>query len=150
MFWVRTAHFTFLIAGTLLVFIPVSVLSNGVGPSVNFGSARWAGFPLLVLAWVTIACATWSPSAEAEVSRLPTTHRANWSLRASTASFAARSIWGCSSWRSLRRYRPRRRCSLATQSSWRLLITSSKGIMKVRLFGDAYARYRKSVPRWPA
>jgi protein-S-isoprenylcysteine O-methyltransferase Ste14 len=43
MLWLRTALFTLLVPGTVLVVVPVGLLATGLGPSLHLGPARWVG-----------------------------------------------------------------------------------------------------------
>jgi protein-S-isoprenylcysteine O-methyltransferase Ste14 len=57
MIWLRTALFTLLVPGTVLVFVPAALLSSGVGPSLNLGPARWGGLlPIGVGLAVILTC----------------------------------------------------------------------------------------------
>ena len=49
MLWLRTALFTLVVPGTVVVFVPVALLATGVGPSFRFGPVRWVGLAPLVI-----------------------------------------------------------------------------------------------------
>ena len=49
MLWLRTALFTLLVPGTVLVLIPAGLLATGLGPSFTLGPARWVGLVPLAL-----------------------------------------------------------------------------------------------------
>jgi protein-S-isoprenylcysteine O-methyltransferase Ste14 len=54
MLWLRTALFTLLVPGAVLVLVPAALLASGLGPPLNFGPARWAGLLPLVLGLTAI------------------------------------------------------------------------------------------------
>jgi protein-S-isoprenylcysteine O-methyltransferase Ste14 len=57
MLWLRTALFTILVPGTVLLFVPAALVVSGVGPRFDLGSARYAGLvPLLLGLAVIAAC----------------------------------------------------------------------------------------------
>jgi len=43
MLWLRTALFTLLIPGTVLVLLPAALVATDLGPTLHLGPARWVG-----------------------------------------------------------------------------------------------------------
>jgi protein-S-isoprenylcysteine O-methyltransferase Ste14 len=55
MLWLRTALFTLIVPGTVLVFVPATLLASGFGWRFDPGAARWVGLLPLVLGLAVIA-----------------------------------------------------------------------------------------------
>ena len=57
MLWVRTAVFTILVPGTVLVLLPLALVASGLGPRLDLGPARYSGLvPLLARLAVILSC----------------------------------------------------------------------------------------------
>src|SRR5688572_22852946 len=57
MLWLRTALFTLLVPGTVLVLVPAALLATGRGPSLDLGPARWVGLlPIALGSAVILVC----------------------------------------------------------------------------------------------
>ena len=54
MLWMRTALFTILVPGTVLIFAPYALLAAELGPRLDLGLIRWLGLPPLSMGLVVI------------------------------------------------------------------------------------------------
>ena len=152
MLWLRTALFTLLAPGTVLVLVPGLLLVSGVGPSLGLGPARWVGLPLVVLGMAAIATcfvdfirrgrgtpAPYDPPRELVVAGLYRYVRnpqyvGVFFVSIGEALFFDKAI--------LLGY-----AALLT-IAYHLFVTIYEEPTLARLFGESYARYRESVPRW--
>ena len=59
MLWMRTALFTIVVPGTVLLFVPYGLLAAELGPSVDLGLIRWFGLlPLSIGLVIILYCFT--------------------------------------------------------------------------------------------
>jgi protein-S-isoprenylcysteine O-methyltransferase Ste14 len=152
MLWLRTALFTLLVPGTVLVLVPAALLATGLGPSLNLGPVRWVGLlPLTLGLAVILVCfvefvrrgrgtpAPYDPPRELVVAGLYRYVRnpqyvgvllvvvgealvAESPLLLGYAAFLA--------------------------SAYHLFVRYHEEPTLGRLFGESYSRYRAAVPRW--
>lgn len=152
MLWLRTALFTILVPGTVLVFVPAALVISGVGPRFDLGPARYAGpVPLLLGLAVIAACfadfvrrgrgtpAPYDPPRELVVAGLYRFVRNPQYLGvllvvAGEALLTGRAV--------LLAY------AALLAAGYHAFVVWHEEPALGRLFGPAYARYRDAVPRW--
>ena len=152
MLWWRTALFTLLVPGTVLVLVPGALLATGLGPSLNVGPARWIGLlPLAFGLGVISTCfvafirrgrgtpAPYDPPRELVVTGLYRFVRnpqyVGVLLVTVGEALLAESVIlvGYTAFLAV---------------AYHLFVLHYEEPTLHRLFGDAYAHYREEVPRW--
>jgi protein-S-isoprenylcysteine O-methyltransferase Ste14 len=152
MLWLRTALFTLLVPGTVLVVAPVALLATGLGPPLNLGPARWIGLlPLALGLTVILTCfvefvrrgrgtpAPYDPPRELVVTGLYRYVRNPQYLGVILVAVgealltAAAALLGYAAMLAI---------------AYHLFVRYYQEPALSRLFGEAYARYREAVPRW--
>jgi protein-S-isoprenylcysteine O-methyltransferase Ste14 len=152
MLWLRTALFTLLIPGTVLVAVPAALLATGLGPSLNLGPARWVGLlPLALGLAVILPCfvdfirkgggtpAPYDPPRQLVVAGLYRYVRnpqyVGVLLVALGEALLAEAVilLGYTAFLAI---------------AYHLFVLYYEEPTLGRLFGEAYTRYRQRVPRW--
>jgi len=150
--WLRTALFTLVVPGTVLVFVPAALLSTGLGPPLNVGPARWLGLVPLVLGLAAIlVCfvefirwgrgtpAPYDPPRELVVAGLyryirnPQYVGVLLVVVGEALLAEAPILLGYAGLLAI---------------AYHLFVRYYEEPTLGRLFGEAYARYRQTVPRW--
>jgi len=152
MLWLRTALFTVLIPGTVLVFFPAALVLSGVGPRFDLGPARYAGLvPLLVGLAVIAWCfadfvrrgrgtpAPYDPPRELVVAGLYRYVRNPQYLGVLLVVTGETILTGAAV---LLGY------AAVLAVGYHLFVVRHEEPALTRLFGPAYSRYRETVPRW--
>jgi protein-S-isoprenylcysteine O-methyltransferase Ste14 len=152
MLWLRTALFTLLAPGTVLVLIPGLLLASGVGPSLGLGPARWVGLPLVVLGVVAIGIcfvdfvrrgrgtpAPYDPPRELVVAGLYRYVRNPQYVGVFLVSVGEALMTDAAI---LLGY------AALLMVAYNLFVRLYEEPTLARMFGESYARYRESVPRW--
>lgn len=152
MLWLRTAVFTILIPGTVLVFAPAALVASGVGPRFDLGPARYVGLvPLLAGLAVIAACfadfvrrgrgtpAPYDPPRELVIAGLYRYVRNPQYLGVLLCVCGEVLLTG--------------RAVLLGYAAflavaYHLFVVRHEEPALGRLFGPPYARYRDAVPRW--
>ena len=152
MLWLRTLLFTLIVPGTVLGLIPFALVFSGFGPVVHFGPFRWLGAALFaagvaVIAWCFVdfirrgrgTPAPYDPPRELVVAGLyryvrnpqyvgvllAVSGEAVWSGRLILLAYAA-----------------------GLAAFYHLFVTRYEEPTLRRTFGESYARYCATVPRW--
>jgi protein-S-isoprenylcysteine O-methyltransferase Ste14 len=152
MLWLRTALFTLLVPGTVLVLVPAVLLATGLGASLNLGPARWVGLlPLGAGSAVILTCfaefvrtgrgtpAPYDPPRELVVAGLYRYVRnpqyVGVLLVAVGEALLARAaiLLGYAGFLAV---------------AYHLFVRYYEEPTLGRLFGESYSRYREAVPRW--
>jgi protein-S-isoprenylcysteine O-methyltransferase Ste14 len=151
MLWLRTALFTLIVPGTVLVFAPAALLA-GFGARLDLGFARWIGVAPLVVGLAVIAVcfvdfvrrgrgtpAPYDPPRELVVAGLYRYVRnpqyvGVFLVVVGEALLARAGI--------LMGY------AVLLMIAYHLFVLFHEEPRLGRVFGESYARYRETVPRW--
>lgn len=151
MLWLRTALFTLIVPGTVLVFVPAALLAS-FGSRLDLGFARWIGLAPLVVGVVVIAIcfidfvrrgrgtpAPYDPPRELVVAGLYRYVRnpqyvGVFLVVVGEALLARAGI--------LLGY------AVLLVIAYHLFVVFYEEPTLGRVFGESYARYREAVPRW--
>jgi protein-S-isoprenylcysteine O-methyltransferase Ste14 len=152
MLWLRTALFTLLVPGTVLVLAPVALLATGLGPHLNLGPARWIGIlPLALGLAVILTCfvefvrrgrgtpAPYDPPRELVVTGLYRYVRNPQYLGVVLVAVGEAVLAEAAA---LLGY------AAVLAIAYHLFVRYYEEPALGRLFGEAYIRYREAVPRW--
>jgi len=152
MLWLRTALFTLVVPGTVLVFVPVALLVGGLGPSLHLGPARWAGVLPIALGLAVISIgfvefirlgrgtpAPYDPPRDLVVAGLYRYIRNPQYVGVFCVAIGEVVLTGAVV---LLGY------AILLAFAYSLLVRYYEEPMLDRRFGEAYARYREVVPRW--
>ncbi len=152
MLWLRTALFTLLIPGTVLVFAPMALVASGLGPRMDLGAARFAGWAPLALglgmiAWCFVAFirrgrgtpAPYDPPRRLVISGLYRFVR-NPQYVGVVLTLIGEAL--------LTRAAILFAYAAVLAIGYHLFVTLHEEPRLLRLFGEDYARYCQSVPRW--
>jgi protein-S-isoprenylcysteine O-methyltransferase Ste14 len=153
MIWLRTALFTFLVPGTVLVLVPFVLVSSGFGPRLDLGKANLFGLgPLALGVAVILRCfadfvrrgrgtpAPYDPPRELVVVGLYRFVRNPQYLGVVSVVVGEALLAGSPV---LLGY------ATLLAVGYHLLVRYYEEPTLGRLFGEAYARYCEAVPRWP-
>jgi protein-S-isoprenylcysteine O-methyltransferase Ste14 len=148
----RTALFTVLVPGTVLGLVPVALLSGGFGPSLGVGPARWVGLVpfsigMAIIVWCFVEFvrrgrgtpAPYDPPRELVVSGLYRYVRNPQYVGVVLVAVGEALLAGAGI---LLGY------AAVLAIGYHLFVRYYEEPTLGRLFGDGYARYRESVPRW--
>jgi protein-S-isoprenylcysteine O-methyltransferase Ste14 len=152
MLWLRTALFTLLVPGTVLVLIPFGLLALGFGTTLHLGPVRWAGLlPLGLGLAIIVHCfaefvrrgrgtpAPYDPPRELVVAGLYRFVRNPQYLGVLLVALGeallaeAPVLLGYAAFLAI---------------AYHLFVQYYEEPTLGRLFGESYARYREAVPRW--
>jgi protein-S-isoprenylcysteine O-methyltransferase Ste14 len=152
MLWLRTALFTILVPGTVLVLLPLALVASGLGPRLDFGPARYAGLaPLLAGLAAILACfadfvrrgrgtpAPYDPPRELVVAGLYRYVRNPQYVGVVLVVVGQALLTGVAV---LFGY------AALLAIGYHLFVRYYEEPTLGRLFGEPYARYREAVPRW--
>jgi protein-S-isoprenylcysteine O-methyltransferase Ste14 len=150
--WLRTALFTILVPGTVLVLIPVALLATGPEVSLNLGPIRWVGLlPLALGIGVIVYCfvefvrrghgtpAPYDPPRALVVVGLYRYVRNPQYLGVLLVVVGEALLAEAAS---LLGY------AAVLAIAYHLFVRYYEEPTLSRLFGEAYSRYRAAVPRW--
>ncbi len=152
MLWLRTLLFTILVPGTVLVLLPLALVASSVGPRFDFGPASYSGLvPLLAGLSVIVACfvdfvrrgrgtpAPYDPPRELVITGLyryvrnPQYVGVVLVVVGEALLSGAAVLFGYAAFLAV---------------AYHLFVRYYEEPTLSRLFGEAYAQYRVSVPRW--
>ena len=152
MLWLRTALFTIVVPGTVLVLIPFTLVRLNIGPRFDPGPARYLGLvPLLAGVGVILWCfadfirrgrgtpAPYDPPRELVVAGLYRYARNPQYVGVLVAVIGEALLTGAAV---LLGY------AALLAIGYHLFVTRYEEPALTRLFGEAYGRYRTAVPRW--
>jgi protein-S-isoprenylcysteine O-methyltransferase Ste14 len=150
--WLRTALFSLVVPGTVLVLIPAALVAGRVGPRLDLGRWRWIGLaPVAAGAAVVLRCfadfvrrgrgtpAPYDPPRELVVAGLYRHTRNPQYLGVLALVSGEALLTGAPV---LLPY------AAALALGYHLFVTCHEEPTLRRLFGDAYVRYCAAVPRW--
>jgi protein-S-isoprenylcysteine O-methyltransferase Ste14 len=150
--WLRTALFSLVVPGTVLVLAPVALVAGGVGPRLALGSARLLGIaPVAIGLWVIARCfadfvrlgrgtpAPYDPPRELVVAGLYCRVRNPQYLGVLLVVAGEAMLTGAVV---LVGY------AVVLAIMYHLFIRFYEEPALRRAFGDAYSRYCQTVPRW--
>lgn len=152
MLWLRTALFTLVVPGTVLVLAPVGLIASGFGPSLGLGWARWAGaLPLALGTGVILTCfvdfirrgrgtpAPYDPPRDLVVGGLYRFVRNPQYVGVFLVTIGEAILFDAAI---LLGY------AALLVIAYNLLVRFYEEPTLRRLFGESYARYFRAVPRW--
>jgi protein-S-isoprenylcysteine O-methyltransferase Ste14 len=152
MLWLRTAVFTLMVPGTVLVLMPAALLAIGPGPSFDLGLARWVGIlPLVLGLAVILTCfadfvrrgrgtpAPYDPPRDLVITGLYCYVRNPQYLGVVLVTAGEGLLTGAAVLFGYAAF-------LAV--AYHLFVRCYEEPTLSRLFGEAYVRYREAVPRW--
>ena len=150
--WLKTALFSLVVPGTVLLGVPAALLAANIGPRRDPGAWRWLGLALLVPGALVIArCfadfvrrgrgtpAPYDPPRELVVAGLYRYTRNPQYLGVLAVVLGEAALTGAAV---LLAY------AAVLAVGYHLFVTRHEEPALRRLFGDAYARYCAAVPRW--
>jgi protein-S-isoprenylcysteine O-methyltransferase Ste14 len=150
--WLRTAFFTLVVPGSVLLFVPAGLVATGLGPRWDPGPWRWAGLALVVPgALVILRCfgdfvrrgrgtpAPYDPPRELVVAGLYRYTRNPQYVGVLAVVCGEALLTGAAV---LFGY------AAVLALGYHLFVTLHEEPALRRLFGDAYVRYCAAVPRW--